>query len=276
MYHELEILKSKNPKMFHKSINGLKVMLREIKKSKSGNGRTFDSLMKYFDCFKWLLHNISDSEFKNEILDIVYEAYKRDGNKYHKGFNEFFNYISKKNFIDIEDGKVLLYRNMSSEEFEEMKINGNQNLCWSNSISEIERFGLLKVLSKETKRSCLIIAIFNTNEIVYFNSCKSQNGENECWVKKGAIPIYYSNLFGFEKTYIKRRMGLDSEQIQLNTKKACNGFKWSDTIFEDYGIRVKNCHTTFESFANVVNKRIEKFANKNKIMDIELIQFLTN
>jgi hypothetical protein len=272
---ELKNLESKNPKMFHKSINALKIMIKEIRKSDSGDGKTFNSLMKNFDCFRWLLFNTNDVEFKKEILDMIYEAYKRDGNKYQNGFSEFFNYISKNKFVEIEDGDVLLYRNMSSEEFEEMKIEGNQNLCWSTSISEIERFGLIKVLSKETKRSCLVLAIYNSDDIIYFNQNKTQNGENECWVKKGANPKFYTKLFGFEKTYIKRRTGLDTEKIDLDIKKSRNGFAWSDTILEDYGVTTQNCSETFESFVKVVGKRIEKFANKFGIMEKELIHFET-
>jgi hypothetical protein len=272
---ELKKMELKNPKMFHKSINALKIMMREIRKSDSGDGKTFNSLMKNFDCFRWLLFNTNDLEFKKEIIEIIYESYKRDGNKFQSGFNEFFTYISKNKFIEIENGDVLLYRNMSSEEFEEIEYEGNQNLCWSTSISEIERFGLIKVLSKETKRSCLVLAIYNSDDIVYFNQNKSQNKENECWVKKGANPKYYTKLFGFEKTYIKRRTGLDTEKIDLDIKKSRNGFSWSDTILEDYGIKTKNCSATFESFVKVVGKRIEKFVNKFGIMEKEIIHFET-
>ena len=40
----------------------------------------------------------------------------------------------------LKTNKVLFF---DSEEFEEIEYEGNQNLCWSTSISEIERFGLI-------------------------------------------------------------------------------------------------------------------------------------
>ena len=51
--------------------------------------------MENFDCFRWMLFNSTDDEFKDKLLSLMYATYKRDGNKFQNGFNEFFNYISK-------------------------------------------------------------------------------------------------------------------------------------------------------------------------------------
>lgn len=272
MNQELTTMEFKNPKMFKNSMKTLYRISELMKNEKKGDGKTFKTMMENFDCFRWLIHNSQTKEFRNDILTLMYATYKRDGNKFQTGFNEFFNYISKHSFTATGEGDVLLFRIMSSEEYEQLKIEGNQNPCWSVSINEIEGFGLLKVISKETKRSLLVMSIFKSDDVIYFHNDREFNKEEECWLKKGAKPTYSTKLFGFEKTYIKRRTGLVLEEIDFDGKDSLNGFGWVDILKTKYGIVLKECLITMNSYSNVVKRRLERFVDKNNIGNLKVIR----
>jgi hypothetical protein len=272
MNEELMKMEFKNPKMFKKTISTLNKVVVKLKNEKQGNGVTFKTMMENFDCFRWMLHNSTNDEFKKDILTLMYAVYRRDGNKFQLGFNEFFEYISKHSFTEISEGELLVFRVMSSEEFENMKLIGNQNPCWSNSINSIEGFGILKVLTKETKRSLLVMAIYRTTDVIYFNENETYNNEEECWIKKGATPKYYGKLFGFEKTYLRRRTGLRLEEIDFEGRDSNNGFGWDDMLKTKYGIELGECESTLISFTKVVKKRMEYFVDKNNIGNLKVIR----
>ncbi len=272
MNEELIKMESKNPKMFKKAFSTLSKITGTLKNEKHGTGKTFKMMMESFDCFRWLIHNAQTQEFRNEILSLMYATYKRDGNKFQTGFNEFFNYISKHSFTEVGNGDVLLFRIMSSEEYEKLNIEGNQNPCWSVSINEIEGFGLLKVISKETKRSLLVMAIFKSDDVIYFHEDREYNKEEECWIKKGAKPTYSTKLFGFEKTYIRRRTGLKLDEIDFDGKDSLNGFGWIDNLKSKYGVVLNECLITLNSYSNVVKKRLEKFVEKNNLGNVRVIR----
>jgi len=264
---ELMKMESKNPKMFKKSMSILLRITDSFENEKQGNGKTFKLMMENFDCFRWMLFNSNDDEFKDKLLSLMYATYKRDGNKFQNGFNEFFTYISKHSFTKIGNGEIPLFRVMSSEEYENLNQEGNQNPCWATSTDKIEGFGILKVLTKETKRSVLVFAIYESDDIIYYNDDKSFNNENECWVKKNAKPKYSTKLFGFEKTYIKRRTGLKLDEVDFDGTDSFNGFGWIPNLKSKYGIVLDECKETLTSYYNVVQNRLEIYVMKNNIED---------
>ena len=38
---------------------------------KQGNGKTFKLMMENFDCFRWMLFNSNDDEFKDKLLSLT-------------------------------------------------------------------------------------------------------------------------------------------------------------------------------------------------------------
>jgi len=272
MNQELTTMESKNPKMFKKSFTTIIRINESLKNGTHGNGKTFKMMMENFECFRWLIHNAQTNEFKNDILTLMYASYRRDGNKFQSGFNDFFNYISKHSFSDIGDGDIMIFRVMSTEEFEKLQNEGNQNPCWSISIHEIEGFGLLKVISKETKRSVLVMAIYKSEDVIYYHNDKNFNNEDECWIKKGAKPKYSSKLFGFEKTYIKRRTGLILDEIDFDGKDSLNGFGWIDILKSKYGITLYKCSDALLSYTKVLEKRMNKYFEKNNLLEMNVIK----
>lgn len=256
MINKLDILSEINFKMYKRLIGLISKLQIIYIRNENGNGMAFNLLMNNFDVVRWTLHNLKDKDAQRELFLIFYISYKLDGNKYHKHFDNFFNYISKFNFFNDEDF-VLLYRVMSYEEYSLLIKFGNINPCWSSKIEKIQKFAPIKILTKECNKSILVASVFSKSDIV-FN--EKLDNESEFVIKRYAIPKKSICAFNYHLSYIKKLYKINDSNIFLNPKDVRNGYNWI-TALQNNGIELKLDYDCFNDFMKIVERRIKNNFN---------------
>lgn len=228
----------------------------------------------------YIKHNptvVNGSEVLNQIIHreffLPYELY---GNKTKSWFPDFYEWVSKFNYVPKGNEFYQFFRVMEKSEFLEMLKNGVQGISWSPYVSNSPMWIKKHFLSKpgsENDKMVVVGGLFQPEGLIFHCSRGSNSkDENEVWVRKGYKPL---NIFTLgEYSYDDLMTHYNRNKVENNISElrkyysTTNGFIGHNTKYHKILKKPINFFGLFKSSSPIKEKlfkvEIPKYVRKFK------------
>lgn len=200
-------------------------IIDEILKNKGIIKRLMLFLLKY------------DTDTYSKIFQqFIYLPYNVVGNKHHKKFNEFYDFISEFSLGNLSpdpslEEEISLFRVMDEEEYYNFLIgNGVVSPSFTKNPFYLQFMRGNNTYMDVNKKSIFVMFKFKMKDIVIdFH----MSGENEVVLKKGSTPTFIKKYSEYGIEDVKHDLGEGVvDYLPITTYELNNGFTYMDGLFE--------------------------------------------
>jgi len=193
------------------------------------------NIIKYRGLIRRLLNYLMRHDQDNYFFVLkyfIYTPYFVGGNKYHKYFNEYYEFISEFKLINLgisSSEEITLYRVMNEDEFKNYELGlGVTSPSFTVNPFYLQFMRGNNVLMDINEKSHFVIFKFKLEDtILNYDIC----GEGEIVVGKGSTPLMFKKYFEFNINDLKDDLGGDVvDYLPLSTYELNNGFTYMDGL----------------------------------------------
>lgn len=226
-----------------------KLKLERFKKRNDLSNELIEDILKNKDIIKRLfmfLYQKQKELYFKIFQQYIYLPFNVVGNKHHKKFNEYYEFISQFNLGDLNsendlNEEITLFRVMDENEYLKL-INGNgiESPFYTKNPFYLQFMRGNNTFMNINTKSVFVLCKFKLSDsIIHFEL----SGESEVVMKKGSKPLLIQKYSEYGIEDVKNDLGEDViDFLPLNQSELNNGFTYMDGFIEK-GFNITKTHT---------------------------------
>jgi hypothetical protein len=231
----------------------LKKEILDLAQFKRGKGLIIKKVIENLNVINKYIRSIPSEEYKkSEFFALCIIPYISDGNKFMHKFEEFYSFISKFSFINTNND-VIVFRCMSTNEFEEFKKKGNQAPSWTKVLTTMERWASIKIATNECDECIEVAAVYSSKDIIMDSEAMKtgeigMSDEFEYFIKKGSTPKTFIDLSNYDIDWFENIYGCNIDDATITPEESENGYNWFTMLNSKKLINLKPKEERIEIF----------------------------
>lgn len=198
--------------------------------------KTTKSIMSYL-----LKHN--EENYHKVFYNNIYNPWMKSGNKYHKRFDEFYEFLSQFGCGSLLDNypsnEITLFRVMDEDEYEKIQ-QGYGVISPSFTLDPTYLNNFSSILPLVNKKGVYVMMKFHTDDIIFYD----ESNEKEVLVKKGSQPTFIKKIYEYDIDDLVDDYGEGvKDYLPLTSEELLNGFNHLDSLYLKGFEDLKKTHT---------------------------------